>query len=218
MKIKINNIDIFYKTIGSGPPLIMIHGNGESHNIFDKAVSILSKRYTVYLLDSRGHGSSKYKGDLHYEDMASDIYQFINKLNIKNPVFYGFSDGGIIGIILAIKYPKLLKSMVISGVNIKPEGIKRKWLLVFKFIYKVTRSKSYYMMLTEPNLQEDLLKQIEIPTYITAGSKDMISLEHINHISELIPNSTIKIFTNQGHGSYIVNSTVIADYIMELSL
>lgn len=218
MEVQVNNINIHYKKVGDGFPLIMIHGNGENHHIFDKASEVLSKKYTVYLIDSRGHGKSEFSGDLHYEDMALDIYEIIKKLGIEKPIFYGFSDGGILGIILAIKYPNLFKAMVISGVNIKPEGIKRKWLLLFKLIYKITKSKAYYMMLTEPNIDENSIKGIRIPTFITAGSRDMISLEHIKYIAKLIPNSTMKIFDGEGHGSYIVNNSKIAEYILEAKI
>lgn len=56
MYITVNNMNLYYEVVGSGTPLVMIHGNGESHDIFDKAVEVLSKHYTCYLPDSRGHG------------------------------------------------------------------------------------------------------------------------------------------------------------------
>ena len=59
MYITVNNMNLYYEVVGSGTPLVMIHGNGESHDIFDKAVEVLSKHYTCYLPDSRGHGKSQ---------------------------------------------------------------------------------------------------------------------------------------------------------------
>ena len=59
MNITVNNVELYYEVVGSGAPLVMIHGNGESHEIFREAVQLLSQRFTCYLLDSRGHGQSQ---------------------------------------------------------------------------------------------------------------------------------------------------------------
>ena len=83
MFIEVNDINIYYEVLGHGEPLIMIHGNGEDHKIFYKAANILKDHFTCYLIDSRGHGKSDKVSKFHYEDMASDIYQFINKLALK---------------------------------------------------------------------------------------------------------------------------------------
>lgn len=55
MILKINNIDLFYEKFGSGTPIILVHGNGENHNIFDKIIPLLSELFTVYAIDLRGH-------------------------------------------------------------------------------------------------------------------------------------------------------------------
>ena len=115
--IKVNNINLFYTCTGSGSPLIMLHGNGEDHTIFDEAVALLSKHFTVYAIDSRDHGQSDKVDELHYDDMAEDIRIFIEELGLEKPILYGFSDGGIIGLLLAIKYPELLSKVIGSGVN-----------------------------------------------------------------------------------------------------
>ena len=52
----INGIDLYYETHGSGRPLLMVHGNGEDHTIFDTAVDELKEHFTCYVVDSRGHG------------------------------------------------------------------------------------------------------------------------------------------------------------------
>ena len=108
MYIDINNVKLYYDVVGIGSPLILIHGNGESHEIFDEAVKLLSEHFTCYLLDSRGHGQSQKVSEYHYADMAEDVYQFIQALSLHNITFYGFSDGGIIGLLLASRYPDCL--------------------------------------------------------------------------------------------------------------
>ena len=91
-----SKINLYYEKTGTGVPLIMLHGNGEDHTIFNKATAVLKKHFTVYAIDTRGHGKSSPVDELHYEDMANDVYEFICKLNLEKPIVYGFSDGGIL--------------------------------------------------------------------------------------------------------------------------
>ena len=56
MKILVNGIELFYEISGQGRPLILVHGNGEDHHIFDALVAKLKNHYTCYCIDSRGHG------------------------------------------------------------------------------------------------------------------------------------------------------------------
>ena len=52
---------LYYKEMGQGMPLIMLHGNGESHEIFARLSELMSRYYRVILMDSRGHRSSLMK-------------------------------------------------------------------------------------------------------------------------------------------------------------
>lgn len=216
MFIEVNNIKLYYEKAGSGYPIILLHGNGESHDIFDTTVNLLKEYFTVYTIDTRGHGDSSPVLELHYKEMAEDIYCFIYKLKLEKPILYGFSDGGIIGLLISIKYPNLLSNLIISGANINPNGLQKKWLILFKIIYKFKKRKEYKLMLEEPNITIDMLHKITIPTYITVGSNDAIRKDHKNLIYSNIPNSQLKIFNNEDHSSYIINSDKIAKYLLEI--
>ncbi len=204
MKINVNNTGLYYEKQGSGKPLILLHGNGESHKIFNKLADKLSRNFTVYLVDSRNHGESERTQDFSYNTMAEDIVSFINKLNLDKPAVYGFSDGGIIALLIAIEHQNLLSHLIISGANTSPDGIKKRYLRLFKFIYFFTKSPYLKMMFKEPNITQ--LDKISIPTLITAGEKDMIKDSHTRYIHDKIKDSRLKIFKNENHGSYIVNS------------
>ena len=121
------DVTLYYEKTGQGRPVILLHGNGETHEIFDKLVPELSKDYTVYAIDSRGHGKSTKVKTLDYDIMAEDIAEFIRILKLEKPMLYGFSDGGILGLILAYRYPDLLSKLIISGANLHPDGLKIKY-------------------------------------------------------------------------------------------
>lgn len=215
MFVQINGIHIFYEKCGQGKPLILLHGNGESHKIFDKAIEILKEHFTIYALDTRGHGQSEKVSEVHYSEMVEDVHAFIKSLELNKPVLYGFSDGGIVGLYLAAKYPDLLSRLIISGANTTPSGIRNGWFKLFQIIYWVTRDLNFRMMLEEPNISAELLQKIEVPTTVLAGSRDMIKKEHTEYIACNIPNSSLRILNGESHGSYIVHSTKIAKLILE---
>lgn len=216
MILETSEVQLYYEKCGEGQPLIMLHGSGEDCTIFRKAISVLKNHFTVYAIDTRNHGKSSKVFELHYEDMANDVYEFITKLNLEKPIVYGFSDGGIIALILALKHQELLSRIIISGVNAQPSGLLDWQAAMYKFVYFFSKAKRIKLMLTEPNISNEELKTIKIPVDITGGSKDLIKQSHLKEIAENIPNSTLTIFKNELHGSYIVNSTKIADYILKV--
>ena len=206
MEIKVNNVKLYYESYGNGKPIILLHGNQETHEIFDKLINKLKENYKVYAIDSRCHGKSENTKELSYNLMCDDVIQFIKKLNIDKPILYGFSDGGIIGILVAIKEPNILSNLIVSGANITPDVFTKFDLVLTKLLYFFTRSKYIKMMLDEPNIQLEDLQKITIPVHVLAGEKDVIKLEHTKLIADNIKNSTIEIIPKENHGSYIIHS------------
>ena len=215
MKITVNQVELFYEVVGSGDPLVMVHGNGEDHTIFDKAVELLSPHFTCYLLDSRGHGQSQQVTEYHYDDMAEDVYQFIRVLGLERVTYYGFSDGGIIGLLLASRHPGLLDKMIVSGANTRPDAV-HKWLrAVFGIVNRIHKNSLFTLMLTEPHISSEQLQAITTPTLVLAGSKDLVVEADTRFIAEHIPNATLKILEGEGHASYIVHKTKMAELILD---
>lgn len=211
----VNGMKLYYEKSGTGKPLILLHGNGETHKIFDKAIPLLAKRFTVYAIDSRGHGKSGAVNVYRYADMAEDIKGFIEVLGLDRPILYGFSDGGILALLLASQYPKLLSRVIVSGANTEVEGIRDGWLKLFRVINAVVKEPKMDMMLDPPGISEEMLRRIEVPTMVLAGSHDMVKLEHTQYIARNIKKCKMRILRGEGHGSYVVHSTKIAKLILK---
>ena len=78
------------------------------------------------------------------------------------------------------------------------------------------RSDKMRIMLREPDITDEMLRAIRIPTYVTVGARDVIKQEHTEHLAQTIPGAKLKIFEGAGHTGYIMNSTKIADYILSV--
>lgn len=214
MWINVNGIKMYYEVNGSGRPLIMVHGNSEDHNIFYDSRVLLSKHFTVYTVDSRGHGHSTRVEELHYSDMAEDMIAFMDQLDLRDVVFYGFSDGGIIGLLAAMKCERI-GMLITSGANLTPAGVMAPFRLIAKAAYAVTKDPKMKLMITEPDITPEELAKIKVPTVVMAGEKDLVLGKETAKIAMSIPGAKTRIIPGEGHGSYIVHKSRIADIIME---
>ena len=206
MNIKVNNVNLYYEVQGKGDPIILLHGNQENSNIFDILITSLKDKYTVYSIDSRCHGKSENTKKISYDLMCDDIICFIKKLNIKNPILYGFSDGGIVGLLIAIKEPNILKKLIISGPNLYPKGLKLSMLFYCTLGYTITRNKLFKMMLEEPNIKVEELHKIKTPTILTVGEYDIVKEKHTKMIVDNINDCKYEKVKKETHSSYVVHS------------
>lgn len=215
MYIHINRQILYYDKTGNGSPLLLLHGNGEDHTIFDLLIPMLEQHYTVYAIDTRGHGASNPTDDYHYEGMADDIAEFITSLEIPAPALYGFSDGGIVGLLLALHYPGLLSRLMISGANLNPHGMKWSFLRKARQHYKKTESPLDRLMIEEPDIPPAGLAGIRIPVLVLAGEHDIIKASHTKLIAQSLPDSQLKILPGEDHGSYIIHSSKLYRHIRD---
>ena len=216
MIAEVNGINLYYEKSGEGRPLVMVHGNGEDHTIFDEAVRELREHYACYCLDSRCHGASTDTAELHYRDMATDVILFLRALDLKDVIFYGFSDGGIVGLMAASRCERIT-TLIVSGANTSPKAVKLWLRLVIRGSYLFKKDKKLALMLKEPDIPDDELRAIRASTLVLAGSGDLIPEKETRHIASLIPGAELQILKGEDHGSYIVHSTKIAGLIRDFA-
>ena len=208
--------------MGSGEPLILLHGNGEDHTIFDNVAKHFAKQYHVIAIDTRGHGKSPL-GDEPFSlyQFAEYLNEFMNEQKIEKANILGFSDGGNIALIFASEYPEKVIKLIANGANTKPSGIKPLVHLAMLFrymLYSVAAAFSgkfelkkalYYIMLHEPHITKEELEQITAPTLVLVGTEDLIRESESKYIKKSIPNSEI-VFVLGNH--FIVKNNT-KDYI-----
>lgn len=118
--IQINDIDTYYEDTGDGQPLFLIHGLGSSSRNWELQADYFAEKYRVITYDLRGHGrTSKPPGPYSMRTFAKDAAALLTGLEAAPAHVVGISMGGMIAFELAVRYPELLKSLVI--VNSVPD-------------------------------------------------------------------------------------------------
>ena len=213
--VEVNGLRIHYAEAGEGRPVVLLHGNGEDHNLFETEIGqLVAAGYRVYAPDSRGHGKNEPLTEYHYADMAEDVYQFIRTLGLEKPALYGHSDGGIIALLLEISHPGTLGVMAVSGTNLSPEGIISSFIEEFTELNEKKPDPLITLMLTEPHIDPAELRKITIPVLVTVGDDDLILPEETEKLSENLPNSVTVVVEGADHGSYIVGSPVMGEMLV----
>ena len=204
MSVADGKIMLHYIVAGEGKPVVLIHGNGESHQLFRTEIpQLVAAGYKVYAVDSRGHGESTMVKEFHYAEMAEDVYDFIHGQGLEKPAYYGHSDGGIIGLLLELKHPGTLSCMAISGTNLSPAGIDPAFIEKFTLLNRLESNPLWTLMLTEPQIDPWELERIQIPVLVTAGELDLILPEETERIVSHLPKGEGIIVPGADHGSYL---------------
>lgn len=211
MDINVNGIRLHYEIKGHGDPLLLIHGNQEDHHIFDALSEKLKDHFELHLIDTRNHGNSELTPDFSLETMAKDLIEYMKVKNLDSVYFYGFSDGGILGLLIALYDPDRIRKLFISGTNINPSGIKKSFQKRIVRAYEKRKSPYVKMMIDQPNIPKTDLKRIQIPIRMTLGENDVILRKHAHMMQKALPFATLKIFPNKDHGNYIVGETDLLD-------
>ncbi|MBA2250538.1 MAG: alpha/beta hydrolase [Chitinophagaceae bacterium] len=208
---------MYYEIYGKGKPLLIIHGNGGSIKDFSNQIPYFSKEYKVILADSRAQGKSIDTGfSLNYEMMADDLNALLDELHLDSCYVIGWSDGGINGLLLAIRHPEKVKKLAVTGANLWPDSTAvdpslYRWLAAavdsLSKVKQTQEIKNQYkllaMMTKEPNITLAQLHTIKCPTLVIGGDHDALLPKHTLLIAEAIPRSYLWIIPNSGHSTPI---------------
>ena len=216
----VNGVKIWYAVFGHGSPVILVHGGKGNSNYWGLQIPVLARKYEVIVLDSRGHGRSTRNSEpITYHLMASDVLALMDALNIPKAALVGWSDGGIIGLDIAIHHPERLTKLFAFGAESDLSGNKDDGDKNPVFSAYMSRTKDEYPKLsptpkefdtfseqlnkmwdTEPHLSDEQLRSIKVPTWIVDGDRDeLIKREHTDRMAVLIPGAGELILPNVSH-------------------
>ena len=214
MQLTINDGHIFYTQQGAGAPLILLHGNGESHQIFEPLAAVLSQSFTVYQLDSRNHGQSSHGLAISYELMRQDLQAFISALDLHEVNILGFSDGAIVATLLALATPARLNKLALLGLNLSPTDFKPAVYQEILAEFTADPSPLTKMMLTEPDLSVHDMASIHLPVLVVAGADDVCPPAFYTDVVAHLPQGELLALDGETHSSYIIDTPCLAPTLL----
>lgn len=220
----INGAQLWYAQWGAsnkGPPVLLLHGGALNSNYFGQLVpTLVMNGYRVIAMDSRGQGRSRRAaGPVSYHMMATDVLRLLDLLHIRQVNLIGWSDGGIIGLDLAIHHPERLHRLFAFGANADLSGVyenAEETPVVAAFL---ARAQEEYRQLsptpddwqsfdtvmnrmwhTQPTFTPEQLRSIRVPTTIADGEHDeIVKPEHARYLAATIPNAKLVILPGVSH-------------------
>jgi pimeloyl-ACP methyl ester carboxylesterase len=211
IRAKIHGHRIYYAVRGSGPTLVFLHGGGDSgEHSFARQLDLFSEHHHIVAPDQVGQGRTPdIPGALSYTAMMEDTAELLRVLKLRNVDVVGFSDGGILGLMLAVRHPELVRRLVISGVNIAPEGLRPEDLEELRATQipkpKTIDEKLAHLWFTSPTETElnlGLLANIAQPVLLISGDRDAITLEHTLKIFHALPDAQLCVLPGTDHATF----------------
>lgn len=218
-RASLNGHRIYYEVHGEGPPLLLLHGGGDTINAsFGKQLEAFAASHQVIAPEQVGHGHSPdVPGPLSYTRMADDTAKLLQHLHLTGADIVGWSDGGIIALILALHHPELVRRLVISGVNISPDGVESDAAAepepgtaqvdadeAAQYFPDVS-IKLRHLWRRYPShdeLSPQLLHRLHKRVLVMAGDHDVIKLDHTLLIFKSLPQASLYIVPTTGHGTF----------------
>jgi len=207
----VNGIHLYYEIYGQGQPLVLLHGNGGSIRNQQKRIIFFQQYFKVIAIDSRSQGRSldTVSKRLTYDQMALDVKVLLDSLHIDSAFIWGQSDGGILGLILAAKYPVKVARLATFGANTFP-GKKAVFPEIVDMIMDTLKTTKNFqerrlndLMAHQPHISRNELQSIQAPVLIMAGDRDVIRPQHSQMIADHIPHSNLFIMPGATHfGAY----------------
>jgi pimeloyl-ACP methyl ester carboxylesterase len=223
----VNGIRMFYAVFGRGSPVLLLHGGLANSNYWGSVIPILVRNhFEVVVADSRGHGrSTRTTEPYSYELMAADVLALLDYLKLERVNLVGWSDGGIIGLVIAMRHPERLSRLFAYGANSDPSGVRadvESNPIFTKYLQRTSReyrdlsptpdnyeaflAQIQAMWAQQPNFRAAQLMQITVPTTIADGAHDeAIKREHTEYLARTIPGATLNILPDVSHFGMLQN-------------
>ncbi|HEY1848235.1 MAG TPA: alpha/beta hydrolase [Opitutaceae bacterium] len=215
---EIRGFRMYCEEYGSGPAVLMIHGNGGDMTAFRKTAPYFSAKYHVILADSRSQGrSADPSHGINFEMMADDFAALLDVLHVKAAYVIGFSDGGINALELAMRHPDKVLAVASTGANLWPgedafadglwAGMDADYKRQLGMPRTTEKEKNDWKMSVldhnEPHISLADLHKISCPVLVICGDHDMISVTHTVLIYKNIPRANLWVVPNSGHATLL---------------
>ena len=227
--LPVNGLAMYYEVHGNGERLLLLHGGAGS--IPEKWIPLFSPHFQVIAPEQMGQGRTADLADraFHYHDMAEDTVELLRLLEVETAVIVGYSDGGIIGLDMAIHHPTIVSKLAVTGANARFDGYteeNKEWVRDFDpgsepvseryqalspdgaDHWPVVLGRMKPMWAAEPSFTSAELGRIEAPILLIFGDRDIVTPEHAAEMFRAIPGAQLCVVPGAGHGVLPAETTL----------
>ncbi len=222
--VDIDGVNTWYDEVGGGDPLVLLHGGLCTNETWAAQIPALAESFRVIAPERRGHGhTADVPGPITYAAMSTDTIGFLDKIVAGPAHLVGWSDGGIVGLMVAIARPDLVRKLVVIGANFDTAGVVPEIeemftnmsadgdeMAMFRGLYEqhspdgpdhwpVVFAKFVEMTQREPHIPTGDLARISAPTLVVVGDDDMVTIDHSATLYRTIPNSELAVIPGTSH-------------------
>lgn len=229
----------FYETDGEGDPLLLLHGGFVTNTSWSNQRGPLAAAYRVYLPERRAHGrTSDIPGPITYVDMAADTVAFMDAVGVESAHVVGWSDGGNVGLEVALANPERVRKLVLIGAAAHLDGATeegKQWVDTVTaddmppFIrdgyarlspdgadhFPIVFEKLVTLWRTEPRHAMSELSGIEAPTLVLIGDNDGLTVEHAAAMAKALPNGQLAVVPGADHFLIFTKAALVNRLILD---
>jgi len=228
-----------YVVDGAGTALVLLHGGLSNRDDFDPQLAALTTRYRVWRPDRRGHGATPdVAGPITYDNMADDTIEFLEAVVGEPAHLVGYSDGAMVGLLVALRRPELVRKLVLMGLYVNGDG-EAEWFGRYARAataatvstsvrrayeerspdgpahFDVVAEKILHLWRTEPTLRLDALTGLDVPTLLVQGDDDIVTLEHGVAMARAIPDAQLAVVPGASHFLPYEKPAVVAQLFVD---
>jgi len=230
----VNGLNMYYEIHGQGKPLVLIHGGGSTiETTFGRIIPLLAANRQIIAMELQAHGHTDDRdAGLSFDQDAADIAALLHHLEIQQADFLGFSNGGQTMIAMALRYPQLIRRMILASIFYKRSAVADQFWDGFEQVrlehlpqvlkegyLKANNSEAGLLNMFNRDVErmkhfkgwtEEEMRSISVPVLVMNGNQDVGSLEHAVEICRVIPDCELAVFPG-GHGTYLGTIESIED-------
>ena len=236
--IDVDGVRTYYEVSGDGDPLILLHGGMCTAETWDAQSPALAARYRVHVPERFGHGRTPdIDGPITYENMAQHTIGFMEALALESAHLVGWSDGALVGLLVALRRPSLVRKLVLIDQFVTLDGAPP-WYLPFVNAmapdnlppalvdtyaalspdggdhFPVAFGKLHRIFTTPTGVELADLANISAPTLVIAADSGAITLDHLAGMRHALPDPQIAVVPGATHllcqeRPHIVNQLIL---------
>jgi pimeloyl-ACP methyl ester carboxylesterase len=236
--VNAGGVRTYYEVYGEGEPLVLLHGGLATAESWVMQVPALAEGYRVYVPERRGHGRTPdAAGPITYEMMAADTAAFLDATGTGAANLVGWSDGAVVGMLVALRRPELVRKLVVIGQYFNFEGEVPEFRAMIDYWgtdlpealhevydrvspdgpehFPVVLEKMMGMWREEPDLAFSELAGVRAPVLLMQGDDDIVKVEHSAALAATLPEAQLAVVPGSSHMAPLEKPVLVNQLILD---